>query len=195
MAKKSMWRWLSVMTAAAFALAIAGSAFAQVPLPPHQFFGSAASGSGAMLDGEAVADGTTITAWNQDGDMVGSDEVAGATWVIQIDPADADSVVFTIGDSAPNPSTEVVSGSLTELGLDLVTADMGDGDGDGDMGDGDMGDGDMGDGDGDAPDGLPATGTGGLAGGDSGLPVLPLILLVSVVLALGGVAVVRRTRA
>ena len=186
MAKKSMWRWLSVMTAAAFALAIAGSAFAQVPLPPHQFFGSAASDSGAMLDGEAVADGTTITAWNQDGDMVGSEEVADGTWLIQIDPADADSVVFTIGDSAPSPSTEVVSGSLTELGLDLVTADMGDGDGDMGMG---------GDGDGDAPDGLPATGTGGLAGGDSGLPVLPLILLVSVVLALGGVAVVRRTRA
>ena len=102
----------------------------------------------------------------------------------QIDPADASSVTFTIDGSAASAEEEVTAGSLTELGLDLVTADAGDGDGDGD-----------GAGDGDAPDGLPATGTGGLAGGDGGLPVLPLVLLVSVVLALGGVAVTRRTRA
>ena len=54
----------------------------------------------------------------------------------------------------------------------------------------------MGDGDdmGDMPDGLPDTGSGGLAGGSS-LPALPLALAISIAVALGGVLAVRRIRA
>ena len=60
----------------------------------------------------------------------------------------------------------------------------------------DMGDTDGGDADdmGDDPMALPDTGSGGLAG-DSSLPVLPLALAISIVVALGGVMAVRRTRA
>lgn len=185
MAKKPLWRMLAVMSATVFALAIAASAFAQAPpSPPHQFFGSGGTGSGAELDGEAVADGATVTAWNQDGDEVGSAEVADGTWLIQVDPADATSVTFTVDGSVPSEPQEVTAGALTELGLSLASADDGGGD---DVGD-DVGD------DGEAPTGLPATGTGGLAGSSS-LPVLPLALAVSVMLALGGVSVARRTRA
>ena len=46
----------------------------------------------------------------------------------------------------------------------------------------------------DEPMALPDTGSGGLAGGSS-LPVLPLALAISIVVALGGVMAVRRTRA
>ena len=58
----------------------------------------------------------------------------------------------------------------------------------------DMGDPDGADGMGDEPMALPDTGSGGLAG-DSSLPVLPLALAISIVVALGGVMAVRRTRA
>ena len=79
--------------------------------------------------------------------------------------------------------------------------DMGDPDDADDMGDPDDAD-DMGDPDdaddaddmGDEPMALPDTGSGGLAG-DSSLPVLPLALAISIVVALGGVMAVRRTRA
>ena len=78
--------------------------------------------------------------------------------------------------------------------------DMGDTDDADDMGDTDDAD-DMGAGDGDDaedmgddPIALPDTGSGGLAG-DSSLPVLPLALAISIVVALGGVMAVRRTRA
>ena len=73
--------------------------------------------------------------------------------------------------------------------------DMGDTDADGRDAD-DMGDTDDGDADdmGDDPMALPDTGSGGLAG-DSSLPVLPLALAISIVVALGGVMAVRRTRA
>ena len=173
-----MWRLLTVMSAAAFALAIAASAFANAPpSPPHQFFGSGDTGSGAHVDGALAADGATVTASNEDGVEVGSTTITDGTWLIQVDPADADSVTFTIDGSAQSESQDVVSGSLTELGMDLAAS-------------------------GDAaatapatatPDGLPSTGTGGLANDGSGLPILPLALAVSLVLALGGVAVTRRS--
>ena len=69
--------------------------------------------------------------------------------------------------------------------------DMGDTDDADDMG---AGDGDAADDMGDDPMALPDTGSGGLAGGSS-LPVLPLALAISIVVALGGVMAVRRTRA
>lgn len=182
MAKKSIWRMLTVMSAAAFALAIAASAFAQAPpSPPHQFFGSADTGSGATLDGDALPDGTVITAWNQDGEAVGTATVGEAdtgVWTMQVSPDDADSVSFTVEGSDASDSYDVESGAFTEVGLALVSADAGAGDGDDDG----------------TPDGLPATGSGGLAD-DSSLPFLPLALALSVVVGLGGVAAVRRTRA
>jgi len=178
MAKKSMWRLLTVMSAAAFALAIAASAFAQAPpSPPHQFFGSADTGSGAELDGEALPDGTVITAWNQDGDAVGTATIGDTdtgVWTMQVSPDDADSVTFSVDGSDQSASFDVESGSFAEVGLalsSLVVAPPVD-----------------------PTPGLPATGSGGLVGGSS-LPVLPLALVASVIVALGGVMAVRRTRA
>ena len=183
MAKKPLWRMLSVMGATVFALAIAASAFAQAPpAPPHQFFGSADTGSGATVDDAAAADGATVTAWNQDGDAVGTSEITDGTWLIQVDPADASSVTFSIDGSSQSDSQEVVAGSLTELGLALSSG-MAPDPMDPTMDPATP-----------APTGLPATGSGGLAG-DSSLPVLPLVLAISVVLGLSGVAVARRTRA
>ena len=200
MKTSSKWRWLAVLSAAAFALAIAASAFAQAPpAPPHQFYGS-----GATVDGEDAMG--AVTATNQDGADVGSSPITGGTWVIEVDPADAASVTFSIGGSEPSGSYDVESAGVTEVSLALVSpvadepddGDMDDGDmDDGDMDDGDMDDGDMDDGDmgdGDMPDGLPDTGSGGLAGGSS-LPALPLALAISIAVALGGVLAVRRIRA
>ncbi len=195
MTKIPLWRMVVVVTAAALALAIAASAFAQTPTPPGfpaQFFGSANSGSGAILDGAAADDGSVVTAWNQDDENVGEGTIGDGEWVIGVDSDRATSVTFSIGASGQSGSYDVVGGGVTEVALDLTTPDvevvvepdpgdgMGDGDGDG-MGDG-MGDG--------YPDGLPVTGSGGLTDSGGGFPLLPLVL--SVGLALGGMAVARR---
>ncbi len=219
MATKSMWRLLAVMSATVFALAIAASAFAQAPpSPPHTFYGS-----GATVDGEAAADGAVVTASNEDGEAVGTATIAGGEWNIDVETTDAASVVFSIDGSDASGSYEVESSGLTNVSLALSSPaaeepvdevddadDMGDPDDADDMGDpddaDDMGDpddaDDMGDPDdaddaddmGDEPMALPDTGSGGLAGGSS-LPVLPLALAISIVVALGGVMAVRRTRA
>ena len=173
MAKKSLWRVVAVMAAAALALAVAGSAFAQAPpVPPHQFFGNGGDASGAILDGETAPDGAVVTAWNQDGDNVGESEIADGVWLIQVDADAASSVTFSIDGSEQSESFEVSSGLFTEVTLDLASGAPDDGGGD---------------------IGLPATGNGGLAGNGSGLPVLPLVLALSVGLALGGVALTRRS--
>ena len=208
MKTSSMWRWLAVMSAAAFALAIAASAFAQAPpAPPHQFYGS-----GATVDGEDAMG--SVTATNQDGAEVGSSPISGGSWAINVSPDDADSVTFSIGGSEPSGSYDVESAGVTEVSLALVSPvededaddmngddmngdDMdGTDDMDGDDMDGDDMDGtdDMDGDDMDMPDGLPDTGSGGLAGGSS-LPALPLALAISIAVALGGVLAVRRIRA
>ena len=225
MATKSIWRWLSVMGAAVFALAIAASAFAQVPLVPQTFYGGAGS---AMLDGEVAADGAVVTATNQDGEAVGSDAVGMEGWVIEVDPGDAASVTFSINGSDPSDSYEVIAAGFVEVNLDLTSPapeepvdevdevdevddadDMGDPDDADDMGDPDDAD-DMGDPDDaddtDAGDGDDADDMGdepmalpdtgsGGLAGGSSLPVLPLALAISIAVALGGVMAVRRTRA
>ena len=224
MATKSMWRLLTVMSAAVFALAIAASAFAQVPPIPHGFYGA---GGSAMLDGAPAAVGAVITATNQDGEAVGSTALLADGWGMDVNPEDASSVTFSIDGSDPSDSYEVTQGGYNEVSLNLTSPapeepddaddmgdtddadDMGDTDDADDMGDtddaDDMGDTDdaddtdAGDGDdaddmGDEPMALPDTGSGGLAGGSS-LPVLPLALAISIVVALGGVMAVRRTRA
>ena len=161
---------MAVVSAAALALALVTSAFAQAPpSPPHQFFGSAGTGSAALVDGAAAADGAVVTAWNQDGESVGTATLADGTWLLAVDGADASSVTFSIDGSAQTPSFPVTSGDLTEVTID-VTAAMA------------------------APDALPNTGSGGLADTGSGFPLLPVALAIAVVVALGGVAVTRRAQ-
>ena len=160
------------MSAAALALALVTSAFAQAPpSPPHQFFGSTATGTGALLDGEPAADGATVTASNADtGDAVGTDTIASGTWLIQVDADAADSVVFSIDGGSPSGAFPVVSGDLTDVALDLESASMA------------------------TPAALPDTGSGGLADSSgSGFPALPLALAIAAIVALGGVAAVRRS--
>ncbi len=168
------WRVLAVMSAAVLTLAIATSAFAQAPpTPPHQFFGSSETGSAAQLDGADAPDGSVVAAWS-DGVQVGdSATIENGTWLIQVDPSDASSVTFTIDGSSDPGSFDVTSGSLTEVSLNVTSGAAPSGNG--------------------APSGLPDTGTGGLAGSGSGVPVLPLALVAAVAMALGGVAVTRRS--
>ena len=93
------------------------------------------------------------------------------------DTDDADDMVDT-DDADDMVDTEVDEDMVdTEVDEDMV-------DGDGDDAE-DMVD---------EPMALPDTGSGGLAGGSS-LPVLPLALVISIAVALGGVMAVRRTRA
>ena len=178
-----MWRMLTVVAAAAVSLAIIGTALAQSapPVPPHKFYGSSDTGSAAVLDGAAAADGAVVTAWNESGTSVGTSTIAAGTWVIDVDASAASSVTFTIGGSAASASNAVTSGSFSEITLDLSTggaaapaAPASDG--------------------GSAPAALPNTGTGGVAGSNGTTPVLPLALLVVAVLAVGGLAVTRRAR-
>ncbi len=170
-----MWRTLAVMGAALAVLAISTAAFAQAPpSPPHAFFGSPADGAGVTIDGDAAPAGTVVTAWNESGDQVGTATLdADGLWVIQVDPADAMSVTFTVDGNATSGSFDVESGQISAVALSVTSGaappDTG------------------------TPDGLPNTGTGGLAGSGSSLPILPLALMAAVVLALGGVAVTRRS--
>ena len=164
---RKAWRWVAVASAAALALALVTSAFAQAPpSPPHQFFGSAGIGSGALVDGAAAADGAVVTALNQDGESVGTATIADGTWLLAVDAA-ATGVTFSIDGSAQTASFPVVSGDLTEVTIDVTS---------------------------DAPAGLPNTGSGGLADTSGGMPLLPVALAIAAVVALGGVAVTRRAQ-
>ena len=117
-----MWRTLAVVSAAALTLALVANAFAQEapPVPPHQFFGSQETGSVALLDGEIAADGATVTAWDQDGEAVGSATIENSTWMIQVPPS-AGSVTFSIDGSSQSAPESVSSGGLTEIALDLTS--------------------------------------------------------------------------
>ena len=120
MSKLSLRPVLTMLSAVAVALAIATSAVAQAPpSTPHQFFGSEPTGSGALLDGAPAPDGAVVTAWNEDGVALEAATIADGVWTLQIDPADASSVVFTINDSLPSASFEVRAAAFEEVGLDL----------------------------------------------------------------------------
>ena len=112
-----------VVVAAVCALAISASAFAQAPPPPpHAFYGSASAGSGALLNGELAADGSVVTAWNQDGENLGESEIADGTWVIEVDSAGNSTLAFTIDGSDPSGRAYAVSsGGITEVSLDLTS--------------------------------------------------------------------------
>jgi hypothetical protein len=164
----------AVVAAAAVSLALVGTALAQgaPPVPPHKFFGSDETGSAALLDGEAAADGAVVTATDQDGAEAGTSEIANGTWVIDVDSS-VSSVSFSIDGSGASDSFDISSGSFSEVTLDLSAG---------------------GGGGGTTPGGLPSTGSGGLAGSGSSAPVLPLALMAVAVLAISGVAVTRRSQ-
>ena len=189
-----MWRTLALVSVAAMTLALVATAFAQEAPPPlpAQFFGSAALGSAAQVDGADAADGSTVTAWNENGEAVGTatiGAVEAGTWAIQVSPDDAASVTFSIDGSNPSESFDVTDGSVTPVALALTSAAAPVDDTDaGDMDAGDMDAGDM-----DAPTGLPSTGSGGLADGGGRGSALPLALVAVVATLLGGIALRRRT--
>ena len=197
---------LTMLSAVAVALAIATSALAQAPpATPHQFFGSGPTGSGALLDGEPAPDGAVVTAWSQDGAALDAATIADGVWTLQIDPADASSVVFTINDSLPSGTFVVRAAAFEEVGLDLSSpseedapADVADDAASDDATEDDA----TADDTDDAPAAddtaeslhMPVTGSGGLAGGGR-LPVLSLIFAISALVGMGGVLAVRRIRA
>ena len=210
MTKLSLRPVLTMLSAAAVALAIATSAVAQAPpATPHQFFGSEPTGSGALLDGAPAPDGAVVTAWSQDGVALEADTIADGVWTLQIEPADASSVVFTINDSLPSASFEVRAAAFEEVGLDLSSPSGEDAPADG-ADDATSDDtataADTADDTAAAPAAdaaaadaeslrMPVTGSGGLAGGGSRLPVLSLIFAISALAGVGGVLAVRRIRA
>ncbi len=204
------WRVAAIAGAAALALALVTSAFAQAPPPgPHAFYGS-----GAMLDGEPAPDGSVVLASNQDGASVGLSTISGGVWMIDVDTREATSVTFSIDGSNPSESYPVTQFSDTEVALDLtspapepeepvtepeepvtepeepvtepeepvtepeepeepeepVVEPV----------------------EPETPAALPNTGSGGLADTGSGFPLLPVALVISALVALGGVAVTRR---
>ena len=85
----------------------------------------------------------------------------------------AESVTFTVDGNATSGTFDVESGQIAAVALSVTSGAAPPSDG--------------------TPDSLPNTGTGGLAGSGSSLPILPLALMAAVVLALGGVAVTRRS--
>ena len=84
------------------------------------------------------------------------------------------SVTFTVDGNATTGSFDVESGQISAVALSVTSGAAPPSNGG-------------------TPGGLPNTGTGGLAGSGSSLPILPLALMAAVVLALGGVAVTRRS--
>ena len=207
MTKLSLRPLLTMLSAAAVALALATSAVAQAPPPaPHQFFGSGPTGSGALLDGEPAPDGAVVTAWSQDGVALEAATIADGVWTLQVDPDDASSVVFTIDGSLPSGSFEVRAAAFEEVRLDLgsppaedAPADVADDAASDDATEDDA----TADDTDDAPAAddtaeslhMPVTGSGGLAGGGSRLPVFSLIFAISALAGVGGVLAVRRIRA
>ena len=193
---KRFTRMLAVLGAAVLALSLATATFAQAPpSPPHQFYGSAGDGTGATLDGVAAADGAVVIALDEAGVNVAEGTVADGVWLVQVDPADAASVTFTVGGIAVDGSHDVVSGSLSAVTLaatspvveeevvEEVVEEVAEEVVEEEAAEEEV----------EAPAALPNTGLGGLADGSSGLPVLPLVLALTVVLALGGVAATRRS--
>ena len=110
-----MWRTLALVSVAAMSLALVATAFAQeapeAPPPlPAQFYGSAELGSAAQVDGADAADGSAVTAWNENGEAVGTatiGAVEAGTWGIQVSPDDAASVTFSIDGSNQSESFAV----------------------------------------------------------------------------------------
>ena len=208
------WRLAVAIGAAALALTLMTSAFAQAPpLPPtdHLFFGM-----DVTIDGESAADGAVVEASNQDGTAVGSDTITDGSWMINVHPDNASSVSFTVNGIGPTASYDVVDYGVGDNGAGIaisVTTPV------------------------vepvvpeepvvpvepeepvvpvvpeepvvpvvpeepvvpvepeepEAPAALPNTGSGGLADTGSGFPLLPVALAISALVALSGVAVTRR---
>ena len=131
-----MFRTWGVLAVVSITLAVAIGTDAVVaqapPTPPHLFFGSVESGSGARVDGELAADGSSVTAANERGEAVGTSNtsrvrgelpvIEAGTWAIQVSTNAAASVTFRINGSCPSDAVAVVSGAISEIPLDLVTS-------------------------------------------------------------------------
>ena len=119
MTTPSLWRRLVPLAARVFAPARAhAEASPGPPLPPHQFYGS---------DGSALLDGARIRVTNQAGCGVGSCEIAAGAWSIKVSATAAESVMFSIDDSEPSDTYEVISGrsTMVELALPATTPSAG----------------------------------------------------------------------
>ena len=196
---------LAVLGSAVLALSLATAAFAQAPpSPPHQFYGSAADGTGATLDGVAAADGAVVAAWS-DGVSVAEGTVADGVWLVQVDPADATSVIFSLDGIVADGSYDVVSGSLTAVTVaatspveevaeeEVAEEEVAEEEAAEEVAEEEAAEEEAAEEEAEAPAALPNTGLGGLADGGSSLPILPLVFALTVVLALGGVAATRRS--
>lgn len=121
-AASARWRRVALVTLMAL-FALLGTKIAQGQGGsddiPHQFFGSADSGSVALLDGQQAADGLLVTAWNAAENQVGSAVIQNGTWLIDISPQSASVVRFKIGTSNFSDTHVVVSEGFTEVALDL----------------------------------------------------------------------------
>ena len=90
-------------------------------MPPHQFYGDGASGSGAQLDGVPAASGTFIETTNEAGLVVGSARVRDGRWVIEIDPNEASEVQFRVSGMTVPGSFSIQSAAATAVPLQAET--------------------------------------------------------------------------
>ena len=105
------------------------------PHPPHQFFGTVDTGSGATIDGELAPDGTIVRAINEDGEVVGRPGFGGfpqigdpevaitdGTWAIRIRDHEFGAIRFTV-DGLPARGVFIAQPEdLTEIHLEVFTA-------------------------------------------------------------------------
>lgn len=113
---------LAIILLAVSTFGVDSAAAQPPPLPPHQFFGDAESGSGARIDGLLAPDGTVVTAINESGVTVGSTTIQSGLWLIQVDPADATSVTFLLDCLVASSPQSVQSGALTAIALAASTS-------------------------------------------------------------------------
>ena len=95
----------------------------------HQFFGSALTGSAAVVDGELAHNGAIIAGFDQDGNLFGVSPICKGVWVIELsDPRSVKPVHFSIttGNDGSTFSEDIFpihgifrGGRITEVALVL----------------------------------------------------------------------------
>lgn len=98
----------------------------RVQLPPHKLWGSATRGSGARIDGELVADGGSVHAYDHDSTLatpIATAIIDGGTWALDVSPDTARRVRFNIQSAGMltelSDVWDIVYGGFNEIGLDL----------------------------------------------------------------------------
>ena len=101
------FRFLALFAALALLLTVSTTVLAQAPKQPHVFTGS------VMVGDEMAMEGTEVTAMI-DGETVGMAMVMDGTYVIKVDPGDADysgqMVMFMVGMENVEQSGEWMEG-------------------------------------------------------------------------------------